>query len=121
MNTLLLFFFVLPLAVIIFSIALEIILDRPLLVSAIIFVVFLIIAFVVFGGSATAIIAAIIYAILALLVAFLTNIISDFIDRNCNNRCNCHNDDDDDDDFPNTRACRICRCQRNILRGIQGR
>lgn len=119
---LLLIFFVLPLAVIIFSIALEIILNRPVLVSAVIFAIFLIVAFIAFGGSATAIIAAIIYAILALIVAFITNIISDFIDRNCNNSCKCHdNNDDDDDDFPNTRACRICRCQRNILRGIQGR
>ncbi len=48
MNLILLFF-VLPLATIIFSIALEKLLDNPFLVSAIIFVVFLIVAFVALG------------------------------------------------------------------------
>ena len=61
MNTLLIFF-ALPIAVIIISIALQKILKCPLLVSAIIFSIFLIVTFVV--NNLNFLVAAIIYAII---------------------------------------------------------
>ena len=110
MNTLLLLFFVLPLSVIIFSIALEKILNNPILVSAIIFAISLIVAFAIFAGSSTAIIVAIIYGLLALATALITSLVDRFFDNRCGNN------NDNDDDLPNTRACRICRCQKRICR-----
>ena len=127
MDTLLVFI-VLPLATFIFSIALRKILKTPLLVSAIGYSVFLIIAFVAFQVDTASIVAAIIYAVIALITALIVNIICSIIDRLCNNRCNNNNNNDsaneginDNNNWPNTRACRICRCQRNILRNFGGR
>ena len=119
MNTLLLLFFVLPLSVIIFSIALEKILNNPILVAAIIFAISLIVAFAVFSGSSTAIIVAIIYGLLAFVTALITSLIDRFLDNRDNNNGNDDDDDDDDNDndnLPNTRACRICRCQQRMCR-----
>ena len=76
MNLILLFF-VLPLATIIFSIALEKLLDNPFLVSAIIFVVFLIVAFVALGINF--IIAAIIYGIITIITTTITIITTTII------------------------------------------
>lgn len=122
-----LFFFVIPLAVIIFSVALQKLLRSPILVAAVIFAIALIIAFTVFGGSTTSIIAAIIYGILAFIVAWITSIVCSIIRRLCGNDCDRDFDNDNDDNdnntgavnLPNTRACRICRCQRNILRNFR--
>ena len=75
MNTLLIFF-ALPIAVIIISIALQKILKCPLLVSAIIFSIFLIVTFVV--NNLNFLVAAIIYAIISFITAFLTCIICRF-------------------------------------------
>lgn len=116
MNTLLLLFFVLPLSVIIFSIALEKILNNPILVSAIIFAISLIVAFAIFAGSSTSIIVAIIYGLLALATALITSLVDRFFDNRCGNNNDNDDNDNDDDDLPNTRACRICRCQKRICR-----
>mgnify|MGYP005758772755 CR=1 FL=1 len=69
---LILFLFIFPIAVIIFSIALQKILKNPFLVSAIILAVFLIITFTVYGVGF--LIAAFIYAIIALITAYIVSI-----------------------------------------------
>lgn len=68
MNILLLFFAI-PIAVIIFSIALQKILKCPLLVAAVIFAILLIVTFTVF--DTTFLVAVIIYTILSFLIATL--------------------------------------------------
>lgn len=73
MNTLLLIFFAIPIAVIIISIALQKIFKCPLLVSAIIFAIFLVVTFII--GNLIFLVAAIGYAILAFITAILTKII----------------------------------------------
>ena len=78
MDTILIFV-VLPLATIIFSIALQKLLECPILVAAIVFAVFLILTYTVFGTDF--LIAAIIYALLAFVAAFLTCLISRLIRR----------------------------------------
>ena len=103
-------FLIFPIAVIIFSIALEKLLNSPILVAAIIFIIGLIIALTVFGGSANAIIAAFVYAIIAYITALITN----FINRLFNNNNNNNNNNN-----PNTRACRICCCQRRLANRIR--
>lgn len=89
MMNLLLIFFALPLATIVFSIALQKIFDNPILVASIIFSIFLIVTFVV--GDLNLLIATIIYTI----ISFLTAIIVKYIDENNNenneNNGNCNN------------------------------
>lgn len=86
MMNLLLIFFALPLATIVFSIALQRILDNPILVASIIFSIFLIVTFVV--GDLNLLIATIIYTILS----FITAIIVKYIDENNdNNESNVNN------------------------------
>ena len=89
MMNLLLIFFALPLATIVFSIALQKIFDNPILVASIIFSIFLIVTFVV--GNLNLLIATIIYTI----ISFLTAIIVKYIDENNNenneNNGNCNN------------------------------
>ena len=82
MMNLLLIFFALPLATIIFSIALQKILDNPILVAAIIFFIFLIVTFVV--GDLNLLIATIVYTI----ISFVTAIILKYIEENNNNNEN---------------------------------
>lgn len=91
---LILFLFIFPIAVIIFSIALQKILKNPFLVSAIILAVFLIITFTVYGVGF--LIAAFIYAIIALITAYIVSVFCrisnrtieiNFIDDNGNERC----------------------------------
>ena len=72
MDTILIFV-VLPLATIIFSIALQKLLKCPLLVAAIVFALFLILEYTEFETGF--IIAAIVYALLAFITAFLTCLI----------------------------------------------
>ena len=93
MNTILLIFFALPLAVIIISIVLQKILKCPFLVAGLIFAIFLIVTFVV--GIIELLIATIIYTILSFITALIVALIERFF-RNCNN-----NDDD------------CCHCRRN--------
>lgn len=79
MMNLLLIFFALPLATIVFSITLQRILENPILVASLIFSIFLIVTFVV--GDLNLLISTIIYTILS----FLTAIIFRYIDENNNN------------------------------------
>ena len=82
MNTLLIFF-AFPIAVIIFSIVLEKLLNNPIAVASLIFAVFLILAFTAF--DTTFLIATLAYTILSLITALLVQLL-------------CREDDDDDDD-----------------------
>lgn len=92
MNTLLIFF-ALPLATIILAAVLQKLIKCPVLVAAIFFAIYLIVAFAVF--NATFLIAAIVYTVLAYVTASIVRIICCFI-RNFNLNC---------DDCP-------CRCSR---------
>lgn len=83
MNTLLIFF-ALPLATIILAIVLQKLIKCPILVAAIFFAIYLIVAFAVF--DATFLIAAIVYTFLAYVTASIVRIICCFI-RNCNWNC----------------------------------
>ena len=107
-------FLIFPIAVIIFSIALEKLLNSQILVAAIIFIIGLIIALVFFSGNTNAIIAALVYAIIAFITALITSFILNFFDNNNNN-----NNNNSGNRFPNTRACRICCCQRRLANRIR--
>ena len=87
MNVLLVFFAI-PLAVIVISIALEKLLDCPILVGAIVFSILLLIA-VIFSNTIYFILT-VIYTLLAFLTAWITKLMYKFILRlkNCNNNCN---------------------------------
>ena len=94
MNTLLLIFFALPIAVIIISIALQKIFKNPFLVAAIIFAIFLVITVAI--GNFIYLIATIAYTILAFITAVITCIICRIIheldERECRReRCCCSN------------------------------
>ena len=88
MNILLIFFAI-PLAVIIFSIALQKIFKCPFIVAGIIFAIFLIVTFIV--DDLIFLVATIIYTIIALITAFIVKIICRILEeRNeCRRRCDC--------------------------------
>ena len=97
MNITLLIFFVLPLAVIIISIALQRLLSCPILVSAIIFVIFLIVA--VLLNNLNVLILAIVYAIIAYIAAIVSCIICKILRRfpdllSCTNCCRGSSDEE---------------------------
>ena len=81
----LLFFFSIPIAIIIISIALERLLDCPILVAAITFAVLLVVATIL--GSTAFLIAVIIYTIISFLAAWISNYICRWL-RNIRNCCN---------------------------------
>ena len=91
MNTLLLIFFALPIAVIVISIALQKILKCPFLVAGIIFAIFLVVTFII--GNLIYLVAAIAYAILAFITAVITKLICRILkeldERNGRGRCGC--------------------------------
>ncbi len=91
MNTLLLIFFALPIAVIIVSIALQKILKCPFLVAGIIFAIFLIVTFVI--GNLIYLVATIAYTLLAFITALITKLICRIIKEldERNGRCGCSN------------------------------
>ena len=93
MTTNLLIFFAIPLAVIIFSIALQKILKNPFLVSGIIFSILLIIALSFF--DTIYLIAAVAYTILSFLTAVITLLFCRWLVNNqiCNLICNGNSDD----------------------------
>lgn len=104
MNTLLLIFFAIPIAVIIISIALQKIFKNPFLVAGIIFAIFLIITFAI--GNLILLVATIAYTIISFITAIITCIIckikKELEDRDCcRERCNCRRE--------NSR-CRRDRC-----------
>ncbi len=98
MNTILLIFFAIPLAVIIFSIALQKILKCPALVAGIIFAIGIILTFII--GNLIILAATLVYT----LISYITAVIICLIDRYCNhnndnccrrNRCCNHNNEND--------------------------
>lgn len=106
MNTILLIFFALPIAVIIISIALQRILKCPILVSAIIFAIFLVVTFIV--SNLNFLVATIIFTIISYITAVIVCLICRFLrdrDSSCfscrglrnrdremdYNCCNCRN------------------------------
>lgn len=91
MNILLIFF-ALPLATIILAAVLQKLIKSPILVAAIFFAIYLIVAFAVF--DATFLIAAIVYTFLAYVTAAIVKLLCWFF-RNCNIRCGCNNRDDE--------------------------
>lgn len=68
----LLFYVVLPIATIIFSIALQKLLKCPILVSGIIFAIFFILTFTAFEGTTIFLLNTILYTIIAYITAYLT-------------------------------------------------
>ena len=92
MNTILLIFFAIPLAVIIFSIALQKILKCPALVAGIIFAIGVIITFII--GNLIFLAATLVYTFISYITALITCLICRFFNNdNCcrRNRC-CNND-----------------------------
>lgn len=99
MNTLLLIFFAIPIAVIIISIALQKIFKCPFLVAAIIFAIFLVVTFII--GNLVFLVATIAYTIIAFITAVITKIICRILreldrregrDDDCRReRCRCSN------------------------------
>lgn len=75
----LLFFFAIPIAVIILSVILETYMRSPLKVAGIFFSIFLVLAFYL-GGTAEYIVAALIYTALSFITAYLTELI---LSRRC--------------------------------------
>ena len=109
MDSNILFFFILPLAVIIFSIAFQRLLNSPVLISAIVFITFLIIAFFVTDLTVTLIIAAIAFAIVSFITSFVYCVISNFLDRVCRQNNN-------DLNSCTSRLCckrRLCNTHKN--------
>ena len=100
MNVLLIFFAI-PLAVIVISIALEKLLNCPILVAAIIFSILLLIA--VIFSSTIFFILTVIYTILSFLAAWISKYICRFICtlRNCSNLCTniCNTGNDNEDNY----------------------
>ena len=118
--------FVFPIVTIIFAIALEKLLDSPLLTAGTIFGAFLIATFTVY--TIDFLIYAVAYGILAFVVAYLYRFITSILSRlggigqnnNGNNNNNNNNNNGGTPDItsvnPNTRACRVCNCQRQYCR-----
>lgn len=99
MNTILLIFFAIPLAVIIFSIVLQKLIKCPALVAGIVFSILLIVVLAFFDF--VFLLAVIAYTILSFITAFITSLVCRFIN---NERCSCNNE----------RRCRCgCRERRN--------
>lgn len=131
MNTLLLIFFAIPLAVIIISIALQKIFKCPFLVSAIIFAIFLIVTFVI--GNLIFLVATIVYAIISFITAIVTNFICRILrefccrDNSCercnrcgresrNGRCCCRNSNDNSTQILSINGvCSNCKDDGNLL------
>lgn len=122
-QTLLLFVF--PIVTIIFAIVLEKLLGSPLLTAGTIFGAFLIATFTVY--TIDFLIYAVAYGILAFVVAYLYRFITSILSRlggigqnnNGNNNNNNNNNGGIPDNTsvnPNTRACRVCNCQRQYCR-----
>ena len=112
MNILLIFFAI-PLAVIIFSIALQKIFKCPFIVAGIIFAIFLIVTFIV--NNLIFLVATIIYTIIALITAFIVKIICRILEeRNgCRRRCACDRRRSDNGcDFCRGNSDNDCDCNR---------
>lgn len=98
-----LLYFVLPLATVVFSITLEMLLNNPALVTAIVFSVFLIITFTV--ASTDFLIYTILYTIIALVTTFIYRFIRSI-------RNNISNNSSGNSSTVMQSCRRISRCQR---------
>ena len=126
MDTIL-FLFIFPIVTIIFSIALQKLFCNPPLVSAIIFSIFLIVTFTVYGVEF--LIATVIYALIAFVTAYIVSVFCKIANRTIeinfiddsgqeNEKCD---DNIIDANRCNIATCRTCNCQRqcrNCLRKV---
>lgn len=106
MNTLL-FFFAFPIAVIIFSIVLEKLLKNPIIVASIIFAVFIILTFAVFGVNF--LIATLAYTILSFITALIVHLLCER-DKDEHNICDLlqdllSNNNNNNNDNDNESVC----------------
>lgn len=85
-NTILLIFFAIPFAIILFSIALQKLIRNPFLVAGIIFSILLIIVLAFFAPIY--LILVIVYTILSFLTAVFTKLIAQILKRFCNSNTN---------------------------------
>lgn len=117
MNTLLLLFFALPIAIIILSIVLLRILKCPILVAATFFAILLVVSFIVDGTGFLIFVIA--YTILSYITAVITRLICNIIERI--NRC-CNNEIEENNQVAlanitsnNNNNCnqQCCRCNSN--------
>lgn len=108
MNIILLIFFAIPLAVIIFSLALQKLLKCPALVAGIIFAIGIIITFIV--GNIIVLAATLVYTFISYITAVITCLIRRFFcNDDCNhccrkNRCDCHSRNNGDNDLLTIRS-----------------
>ena len=109
MNTILLIFFAIPLAVIIFSIALQKLLKCPPLVAGIIFAIGVIITFII--GNLIVLAATLVYTLISYITALITCLICRFFNNDNNNdnccrrnRCDCHSRNNGDNDLLTIRS-----------------
>ena len=111
MNTILLIFFAIPLAVIIFSIALQKILKCPALVAGIIFAIGIIITFII--GNLILLAATLVYTFISYITAWITCLICRFFkhDNDDNNCCkrNCSGNNNNENELLTISSC----CQNN--------
>ena len=111
MNTILLIFFAIPLAVIIFSIALQKILKCPALVAGIIFAIGIIVTFII--GNVVVLALTLLYTLISYITAFITCLMNRFFknnhdDDNCR-RNRCWNNNHHENDLLTISSC----CQNN--------
>ena len=123
MNTILLIFFAIPLAVIIFSIALQKILKCPALVAGIIFAIGIIITFII--GNLILLAATLVYTFISYITAWITCLICRFFkhDNDDNNCCrrNCSGNNNNENELLTISSCCHddndngcgCRCDSN--------
>ena len=113
MNTILLIFFAIPLAVIIFSIALQKLLKCPALVAGIIFAIGVIITFII--GNLIVLAATLVYTLISYITALITCLICRFFHHNnnhddcCRRNCCCDQDSNNDNKLLTISS----RCQNN--------
>lgn len=108
MNTILLIFLAIPLAVIIFSIALQRILKCPALVAGIIFAIGIIITFII--GNLIFLVATLVYTFISYITALITCLICRFFkhdndDDNCCKRNRCSNNNNQNDLLTISSCC----------------
>ena len=112
MNTILLIFFAIPLAVIIFSIALQKLLKCPGLVAGIIFAIGIIITFII--GNLIFLAATLVYTFISYVTALITCLICRFFNNdnhhdNCCRRNRCWDNNNNENDLLTISS----RCQNN--------
>ncbi len=106
MNTILLIFFAIPLAVIIFSIALQKLLKCPALVAEIIFAIGVIITFII--GNLIVLAATLVYTLISYITALIICLINRYCkhdENNCCRRNHCCNDNNERDLLTISSSC----------------